>query len=172
MDSDRSDFTVFNQLTVQTKKVHAEIIPEMGFEGDNYMLILSCDGIVEGIRPVQELAEKAPDIEGWVIKKFRQPFDNAQLNFDGLELKSDDIGIIHELDIDKEKVDITIFIKGYDSSDIRYQQLGYLYLDHIIGEFNVMTRVGYIDFDEWTEEGQDDYSTLKELRLVIEDNLY
>ncbi len=153
------------------KKVDPEIIPELTIEDNSYVLIISCDGISAGIKPVQELAAVAPKIENWIIKKFRQPIDKITLNYKGLQLEVDDLLVTYKLNKDREKVDITYRIRGFDEKDSRYKPLGFLYLDHILGEFNVMTRVGYIDFEELNENESESIG-LVELRKVIEQNLY
>ena len=140
-------------------------------QDDDYVLIISCDGISAGIEPVQELAAAAPEISNWIIKKFRQPTNNITLNYEGLELKLSDLHIDYQLDMEREKVDIIYKINGYDEADPRFKPLGFLYLDHILGEFNVMTRVGYIDFEPLYEL-EPQLIGLLELRNLIQENLY
>lgn len=170
-NSNRTDYSIYHELTQRMKKVHEEIIPEITMQNDDYMLIISCDGISAGIEPVQELAAVAPEISNWIVKKFRQPTDKITLNYEGLELQLDDLHIEYELDIERVKVDIIYKIKGYDETDPRFKPLAFLYLDHILGEFNVMTRVGYIDFEPLIEQ-EPNLIGLVELRKVIEDELY
>jgi hypothetical protein len=42
--------------------------------------------------------------------------------------------------------DIELYIKGYKKSDDRYKSLAFLYLDHFVGEYTVMTKVGNVEF--------------------------
>ncbi len=37
-------------------------------------------------------------------------------------------------------------MKGYRESDNRYKSAAFLCLDHFVGEYNVMTKIGQIDF--------------------------
>jgi hypothetical protein len=54
-----------------------------------------------------------------------------------------------------------------------YKQLAFLYMDHIIGEFNSITRVGIIDFHHLDiNQSVKESISLQELRKLIEDHLY
>lgn len=167
----RTDFSLYHELSRKIKKVNEEIIPELTMEEEKYVLIISCGGISAGIKSVQELAASAPEINNWIVKKFRQPTDKITLNYEGLELEMSDLQVDYDLDMDREKVNIVYKIKGYEESDKRYTSLGFLYLDHILGEFNVMTRVGYIDFEP-LRDLEPKLIGLVELRNLIEDKLY
>ncbi len=138
---------------------------------DSFVLVISCDGISASIEHVQNLAASAPNISNWSIRKFRHPMDPKILNYQGLELELDNLFVDFELDMEREKVDITYYIPNLDDEDKRYRSLGFLYLDHVLGEFNVMTRVGYIDF-ELLNKREPHFIGLIELRNVIEQNLY
>jgi hypothetical protein len=55
----------------------------------------------------------------------------------------------------------------------KYQTLAFLYLDHILGEFNTITKVGSIVFRH-LDEGKtiENSINLLQLRKLIEDKLY
>ena len=94
------------------------------------------------------------------------------MNFDGVEYPSRDIEIIPEFE-DKDKVDLRIFVRNLNKDEKRYRSLAYLYLDHILGEFNSITKIRYVDFYHL-----DDGKSVKggigllELRKLIEEKLY
>ena len=105
----------------------------------------------------------------WIIKKFRQATDEIGLNFNGIEYPSSDIEIIPELDNERGKINIKVFIRNMNSDVKKHQALSFLYLDHILGEYNTITKVGYIDFyhlenDKNVENG----ISILELRKLIE----
>ncbi|MEM6767089.1 MAG: hypothetical protein AAF655_19280 [Bacteroidota bacterium] len=170
-DENRNDFQIYHKLTKRMQQVNADLMPELTLEGETHVLIISCDGIPAGIPYVQELAASAPEIDNWVIKKFRQPSYTKKLEYEGFSLTVDDIKVQYELDEEREKVDIIFKMVGYQENDDRFKALGFLFMDHILGEFNVMTRVGYVDFDKAGEK-EEGLVDLIELRKVIEDNLY
>lgn len=43
-------------------------------------------------------------------------------------------------------IDIELYIKGFNENDPRYKSLALLYLDHLVGEYLTMTKIGSIEF--------------------------
>lgn len=172
MDSDFSDFTIYNQLTKKLQSYNSILFPELTkTKNGEYVLIITPDGDEKGIEPTIKLYDNRPQIENWIIKKYRQPCDEIGLNFDGIEYPSSDIEIIP--DFEEDKVDLRIFVRNLNKDETRYKSLAFLYLGHILGEFNSITKIRYIDFyhlddDESVEGG----IGLLELRKLIEEKLY
>ncbi|MDC1395752.1 hypothetical protein N8368_04530 [Bacteroidia bacterium] len=115
-------------------------------ENNEYVLIITPDGIKDGLIPTQSLASQASSIENWTIIKFRQPTDYAELSINGVEYPLSDIEIIPEIRKNENIVDVHVFIRNMERDEIGYQHLAFLYFDHVLGEFKTITRVGYIDF--------------------------
>jgi hypothetical protein len=169
------NYFIYNKLTSKIKRVSELLVPEVTKDDDKYILVISCDGISDGIKSVQKLYDSAPQLDRWTVIKFRQPKDRFDLNFNGLEFKYEDIKVWRKFDMEKEKADIALLIKGYNNEDKRYKALAFLYLDHFIGEFNTMTRVGHIDFLGWdTLESNKQIKSINliELKNEIADKLY
>jgi hypothetical protein len=93
---------------------------------------------------VKNLSSAAPSIDKWIIQEFRQPGAVITLNFKGLTFKAKDVKAKYFLN--DGQVDIELYIRGYKEADKRYKTLGVLYLDHLIGEYLVMTRIRTIEF--------------------------
>ena len=173
MESDFSDYSIYNQLKKEIKRYDSILVPELTkTEMDEYVLIITPNGNKDGMEPVRRLFDNHPKIENWIIKKFRQPCDDIRLNFDGIEYPSSDIQIIPILE-DEKKFDLRIFVRNLDIDEKRYKSLAFLYLDHILGEFNSISKIRYIDFyhlgiDKFVEDG----ISLLELRKLIEEKLY
>ncbi|MCF6279202.1 MAG: hypothetical protein L3J14_02530 [Flavobacteriaceae bacterium] len=165
---------IYEELTVKIKEFNDLLFPELMIDkNDNYILIITPDGMSKGVKPTQELERNHPEIENWIVKKFRQATDNVSLGINGVEFPIDDIEILHELDEEKEKVDIRVFIRNMSQDEKGYQHLAFLYFDHILGEFNTITRVGYIEFfDLESDKMIKDSISLLELRKFIEKELY
>lgn len=174
ISSDNRDYSIYNQLTKKLKNFNKLLFPEITIDSDdNFVLIITPDGIADGISSTKEIVEAAPQIKGWKIKKFRQPSDKMKLNYSGIEFNYEDVKIWRDFDLDREKVDIAVLINNYDSEDSRYMNLAFLYLDHILGEFNVLTRVGSIDFLGWDKLNDEIESiNLITLRNEIAHKLY
>ena len=173
MDSDFSDYTIYKQLTKKLKSYNSILFPELTkTENDKYVLIITPDGDEKGIEPTKKLFDKHPIIENWIIKKYRQPCDEIGLNFDGIEYPSNDIEIIPEFE-DEDKVDLRIFVRNLNKDEKRYKSLAYLYLDHILGEFNSITKIRYVDFYHLDEDKSVKGGIgILELRKLIEEKLY
>lgn len=147
INSDLSDYTPYNKLTNEIHKYSELIFPEITQNSDGkFVLIITPDGKPSGIPDTEKLYNSKPVIENWIVKKFRQPKDDLKFEFDGLEYPSSDIEIIPELDEEKEKVDIRVYIRNMNLNKEKYQTMAWLYLDNILGEFNSITKLGYVDF--------------------------
>ena len=167
IDTKHSDYSIFQELTKRIKKFSPLLFAEVTKNTNSeYVLIITPDGIKDGIHPTQELYDAAPPIENWVITKFRQPGAVSHLQFKELDFTYDDIRIWRIFEVENELVDIAILIKGYQDEDDRYKALAFLYLDRHVGEFNVMTRIRHIDFLGWDQRMEEfeeiDLVTLKE----------
>lgn len=174
IDSEHADFSVYNLLTKKMKSYHDEIVPELTkTKDDKYVLIITPDGTKAGIEPTKALASAKPDIENWVVEKFRQPCDKITLNFKGLIYPSSDIEVLPHIDYEKEVVNIDVFIRNMNKDPNNYKNLAFLYLDHILGEFNTLTKVGYIEFHNLDHNKTVENSiNLLELRELIANQLY
>jgi hypothetical protein len=174
IDSDLSDYTAYNNLTDEIKKFSSLLFAEITkYSNGKYVLVVTPDGKFEGINDTQKLFDSKPEINNWIVEKFRQPKDKIQFKYDGLEYPSSDIEIFATLDIEKEKFDIQVFIKNMCSDEKKYQIIAWLYLDNILGEFNSITKIGYVDFFN-LEEGKTvkDGITILELRKLIDREIY
>ncbi|HEX9826671.1 MAG TPA: hypothetical protein VGA80_08740 [Flavobacteriaceae bacterium] len=174
INSDLSDYTVYNNLTDEIHKYSDLIFPEItqNIEG-KFVLIITPDGKPSGIPDTEKLYDSKPEIENWIIEKFRQPKEDLKFKYDGLEYPSSDIQIIPELDKEEDKINIRVYIKNMDLDKDKYQTMAWLYLDNILGEYNSITKLGYVDFFHL-----DDRKTVRnsisilELRKLIDKEIY
>jgi hypothetical protein len=125
--------------------------------------VITCDGRREGIPYVEKLCNAFPGMDNWIVQKFRKPGYFTKLNFKGLEFSIEQIRI--KFQPSGSKYDVDILISNYDPEDDRYKSLAFLYLDHFIGEYHVMTRVGHIEFGP-LKEGSNSIS-MTEFREMI-----
>ena len=171
--SDFNDYRIYNSLTKELKKYNKLLFPEMTVEDNKIVLILTPDGMSDGIKPIQKLYNAKPEIDNWIVKKFRQPKDDVEMNFQDIAYKPSDIKILSQLNEQEEKVDVIIYIKNMNLDPKGYQTLAFLYLDHILGEFNTITRVGHINFVNWENDTViENGISILELRKLIEKELY
>jgi len=167
------DFAIYHEMTGELQKFSELLYPEITIRDNKYVLIITPNGMLEGVEPTREIVEAAPLFDNWEFVRFRQPLDQLSLEHDGIKYESSDIEILTELDEERNKVNILVFIRNMNNNPRGYQTLAFLYMDHILGEFNVITRVGYIDFKHLDKDkGVKDSISLLELRKFIEDHLY
>ncbi|HWB26551.1 MAG TPA: hypothetical protein VG738_13790 [Chitinophagaceae bacterium] len=170
INTNDSDYKLYNTLTEQLWEYSENLIPELTVDKNgNAVLIISCDGIKAGIQPVLQLYNAAPPVKGWVIQKFRAPGYVNSVTFEGLALAPDDIRI--KFIFNGPVADVEIYMKGYNDNDSRYKSLGFLYLDHFIGEYAAMTRIGQISFKKpsWFNRSKGTV-TLQEFSNLLNNN--
>ncbi|MGB4774321.1 MAG: hypothetical protein WBP45_04055 [Daejeonella sp.] len=174
IDSEHNDYSMYNLLTKKMRAYHDEIVPELTKTKDEkYVLIITPDGIKAGIEPTKALAAAKPEIDNWIVEKFRQPCDEITLEFKGVRYPSSDIEVVARFDSKKELVNIDLFIRNMNKDPINYKNLAFLYLDHILGEFNVLTKIGYIELHNLDENKSVQNSiNLLRLRELIAEHLY
>ena len=169
--SEDKDYSVYEELNGEIKKYNELLFAEITIEDETPVLIITPDGMKDGYEPTVKLTDNAPDVEGWKIIRFRQPSDSFNIKMGDKELSMEDFKVLREFD--EEHVHLALCINGFVENDNQFITLGFLALDHLLGEFNVITRVGQIDFfgfDFLTQEH--DSISLLELRKEIEENLY
>jgi hypothetical protein len=174
MDLERTDHKLFDELTNKLQDFNSLLFPELTKKDDNkYVIIITANGKSKGIKPTIEIAEAAPEIENWEILRFRQPNDKVKLSLNGIAYNSNEIAIIPVQDHnDIYKYNLTIFIRNIYKDEKKYKSLAFLYLQHIIGEFNTMTRVGRISYEDLEPaENMEDLISLLEFRKLIEEQI-
>lgn len=175
INSEGKNVQVYHDLTSAIHKVDSRVYPEIAKgENESFILVLTPDGLKEGVEPVQEFAAKAPEIENWTIQKFRSPGGLQEIRMNGkkLDMKSIRAEIL-DLERDKDLAHIQLFIPDYDSDTKLFMHMAFISLDHAIGEFNTITRIGHIDFTDLSQLSDSIESiNLDELRIFIEENLY
>ncbi len=141
---------IFNKLSIALGKVHPDLTFEFSpiFENSRREFIISAGGILSAFPAVEQLYEVAPKLKNWDFVKFRQRRDPLlDLEFGEKKFKFKDIHYAISEDDDPEKVGIMIFIEGYDEGERSFwANVGYLFLDEALGEYDVEKHVGAIDF--------------------------
>jgi len=173
-NSDHSNTLIYNRLTKAMKKYNSILFPELTMsDDDQYVMIITPDGHPDGIESTRKLFDSKPELENWVIKRFRQPTDTIHLNFNGVEYTSSDVEILPQVNNQNDKINIKVFIRNMNKDEKNYQTLAFLYLDHILGEYNTMTKIGFIDFHHLDEgKSVEGGISVLELRKLIETEIY
>ena len=144
-DFEKNQEVVFNQLEAEMHKVNSTLTFEFGPKQDGQReFVISADGIRDSFPSVEKLYAAAPPLRNWKLIKFRprrEPFD---INFQGLSIKATSVTVLIERD--GPKAALTVLIPGYTKAKHdSFASIAFLFLDQALGEFDVATRVGFIE---------------------------
>ena len=145
---------VFNRLSGALASVHPDLTFEFSavLDDGRREFIISAGGLKVAFPAVQALHAQAPSLERWIIVPFRPrrwPIMNIEIA--GVSIAADQA--LASIEPDRGKVGITVYLPGYsrDRHSV-FGQIGYLFLDEALGEFDVETKVNYIEFCSVTSQ--------------------
>lgn len=135
------------ELFKRIKKIHSgltiEFSPEI--EGKKIMAI-SADGISELFPYVIKLTNEPKLLSKWIVVPFRQRLKNV----DGFEIRIGDVviggnAVLFVSEQAGGRIDLNIYIEGFDDKDNAIINAVFLLLDSVIGEYDVVTKVGKVE---------------------------
>ena len=140
---------VFDLLENELHKINEHLTFEFGPIKDNKReFIITADGIRDAFYEVENLYNHKPELEKWIIIKYRQRKNHIEIKMNDITLSMEDI--YFRLFKDDSKVGILVFIKDYDKE--KYGQMAFVLLDAALGEYDMETKVGAIEFFDVTSE--------------------
>ncbi len=138
------------------QKIDENLTVEIGTIDDaTHDLVISADGIKAGFDKVKEVVAAAPQVPGWKVTAFKQPKDvsGLRVQLGPKELTINDIWYSLTPDTAKKKIDTIIIVHtGLPLPNELAGQIGFIALDGILGEYDVATKLGAIDFLNYPEE--------------------
>lgn len=140
----------FDDLSGALKKVHSDLTFEFGpIRADGRReFVISAGGIKSAFPAVEALHAAAPKMEKWIVVKFRSrrvPIND--LEFSGRKIRTQDVHYLLFRDESPGKVGVMIFFDGYREEEKSvFGQMGYLFLDEALGEYDVEMKLGAIVF--------------------------
>ncbi|MDP7289315.1 MAG: hypothetical protein QGH94_15120 [Phycisphaerae bacterium] len=142
---ERDTERTFNKLAGEMSKVHGDLTFEFGPDRDGVReFVISAGGMLDAFPTVELLHDSAPDLKRWMFTKFRPRRTPMTIKMDTVEIEPSDIEVAVEADGDK--AGFTVFVKGYDESrKSLFDHAAFIMLDQAIGEYDMETRVGFID---------------------------
>lgn len=134
------------RIGAELERVDPGVIAEIAKDGDKRTLILSADGDKDLFPVVQAVYARRPTVEGWEIVAFRPRSDlSNSIEMEGSKVKKmSDVKFIAERAGDK--LDVRLFIPAYTETE-QMQLIGFLLLDHAVGEYDMETKIGGVEFD-------------------------
>lgn len=138
---------IFDKIQEQLHKIN----PNLSFEISSVKngkrdFVISADGIVEVFPFVEKLYTARPELKEWNFVKFRprRKIDNS-IKIGNKELHPADIKFMFIQDDSDGKIGIVLFMNGYNENEIEvYDQIGFLFLDEALGEYDTETYIGNI----------------------------
>lgn len=167
-DSNRDK--VFDKLANEMKKVHPDLTFEFSpvFESGKREFVISADGIKEAFPKVESLFKSAPKLNKWIWVKFRPRHKPMAIKIG--EKQTDPADVKCQLFKDGDKVGIMLFFKDYSEKEKTfYRQIGYLLLDQALGEYDVETKVGFIEFTSTDSKSHENSFEFSELTERVDD---
>jgi hypothetical protein len=137
---------LFTKLNKQLAKVNRDLTYEFSAEliDGKREFIISADGIYTTFPDVINLVEAAPQMIHFEIIAFRQRGKEFTIQYNGIELDPSDVFFSYKAQSDH--IDIVLYIKGYNPDNQNWDGAAFILLDTIIGEYDVVTKIGEIDF--------------------------
>lgn len=144
---------IFDRLAAAMWEVNQDLTFEFGpiLEDGSREFVISAGGIKEAFPYVETLHAAAPQFSKWKILKYRQRRDPINdLHYADREIKASDVHYVLFNDEDPQKLGLIVFFEGYVEQDrgTIWGQVGYLFLDEALGEYDVETHVGQIVFSD------------------------
>jgi hypothetical protein len=138
---------MLDSLGAALARVHKDLTFELGPRGARRDLVLSADGIREAFPEVEALYAAAPRMAQWHVIRFRpRRATLSTLAISGHQFVPARTRFLLTKD-DPGKVGILLFLENYSSAERDlFGQAGFLILDEALGEYDMETRVGAIDF--------------------------
>jgi hypothetical protein len=136
---------VFASLAAQMHKVDPNLTFEFGPKKNHKReFVISADGIKASFPKVESLYAAAPNLKKWTFIKFRPRRDPYILKVGNVEVAPRDVSIL--IEHDGQKAGLSVFVMGFTPAQRNdFTSAAYLFLDQALGEFDVETRVGFIE---------------------------
>ena len=151
---ERDQERTFDKLNTAMSKVHPDLTFEFGPDQDGKReFVISADGLKDAFPAVESLHASAPSLPRWTFIKFRPRRSVMMIQMGQVKLEPSDLEVAVEADGDK--AGFTVFVKGYDESQQQqYSHAAFIMLDQAIGEYDMETKVGFIEIKPFEQESE------------------
>ena len=143
-------------------------ISKVGDKGKREFII-SANGMSGNIPKVESLFLSAPEMPRWWVTKYRPRYPSiGQIKIWGKTIAAEDIHF--QVFNDGDKIGILLLFDDYsEDNQTQFIKLGFLLLDRALGEYDVMTKVGFVDYAGRESNLFTDAQRLPELPKVFDD---
>ncbi len=163
---------IFNETAKELNKINRYLVFEFGVkEGEKREFVISANGMKEAFPAVEALYYAAPKLERWDFIKFRPRRDDIiDIQISDVKVKADEVYFKLFPNYETHKIDIVLYLPNYsrDKKQI-YDNIAILFLDEALGEYDVETKIGFIEIDDKNAADFDKAQPLKELPQVFDE---
>ncbi len=135
---------VMESISAELEKAYPGVFAEIGKNGDELMLVISADGIKKLFPQVQEVYAARPTVPGWKIVAFRQRDAGFAIEMEGKKIEPKTVKFVGTPG--EGKLDLDVYLPGFKKDDEEMKKIGFIILDHVIGEYDMETKIGGIEF--------------------------
>jgi len=138
---------IFDKLATEMAKINGNLTFEFGpIQNGKREFVISAGGIKDAFPSVVSLASFAPKLNKWTVTKFRpRRTDLSTIQIETVKVNPSDVTFI--ITPNNHQVDITLYLGDKHTFNRElYGQIGFLFLDESLGEYDVEMLVGQIDF--------------------------
>jgi len=163
---------VTTELTRELEKVDPGFVFELGIGHDPFELIISADGKKALFPRVQQFVAAAPAIPGVKVIAFRprKEIDGFSMQVGDSKLSGKDLWFVAGEDpTRKGLLGIDVFIVGMKGEhDARLENAAFMMLEATIGEYDLETKIGEVQFKPAPGKLEPPLKPLKELPAVVD----
>lgn len=159
------------KLLSKIKKVHPGLTFEFSTVTDGKkILVISADGISKYFPHVIKLVNEPKLITRWIIVPFRQRLNmNGAFSIKIGDSISDWNNFYFVIKDTGRKLDLNIYVKGVDTVNNTVINAVFLLLDSAIGEYDVVTKIGRVDVNPFSDlKGSDKVQAFSMLPAVVD----
>ena len=146
-DFERNQESLIEEIVGELHRVQQSLSFEISSVRDGKrQFIISADGKREAFPAVVKLGDKAPSLARWEIIKFRpRRSEPCMVGIGDTSFSSESVQFT--LEPENDKIGVTLFLgdrEHFDEEVVGY--IGFLLLDYTLGEYDVETLVGSVEF--------------------------
>ncbi|MGB1242234.1 MAG: hypothetical protein ACPG49_06920 [Chitinophagales bacterium] len=160
---------LFLDLDTKIKEISSDLTFEFSpiLEGELKQLTISADGLKEAFPSVIEFIKHAPKHPHWEFLAFRQRVDSTDLSIEMGEVKMEMSGIYFRFAEVDDTLGLELNIRNFKDSE-QEKLAVFILLDSLIGEYDVVTQIGWIEWKALDESKVDSFSPFVALRDLID----
>jgi hypothetical protein len=136
---------IFDEIAGELQKIDPDLSFEFGPNGTpRREFVISASGIRRAFPAVVSLANAAPPLDRWQVIAFRPRRTPINIvEYGGKRIDPRDVQF--SLRKNGKIAGLFLFVPGYREGDAAFRVIGYILLDEALGEYDVVSRMGFFE---------------------------